>query len=59
MQSIRSGGGPGAAIALRAADDTLLARVTGRAVAALDLTVGAEIYAILKATTVAPSSIGR
>ena len=58
ITSIRQGGGPGAAIALRAGDDTLLARVTSRAVAALNLAEGAEIYAILKATTVAPSSIG-
>ncbi len=59
IQSIRQGDGPGAAIALTAGTDTLLARVTGRAVAALDLQEGAQIYAVLKATTVAPSSIGR
>ena len=53
------GDGPGAAIALTAGDDALLARVTSRAGAALDLREGAQIYAILKATTVAPSSIGR
>lgn len=59
VQNIRQGDGPGAAIALAAGDDTLLARVTSRAVTALDLHEGAQIYAILKATTVAPSSIGR
>ena len=58
VHSIRLGDGPGAAIALRAGDDTLLARVTSRAVAALELTEGAEIFAVLKATTVAPASIG-
>lgn len=59
IRSIRQGDGPGAAIALDAGDDILLARITRRAVAALDLTQGAKIFAVLKATTVAPSSIGR
>lgn len=59
VQSIRQGDGPGAAVALKAGNDTLLARVTRRAVKALELKEGEEIFAILKATTVAPSSIGR
>ncbi|MEP2920488.1 molybdenum ABC transporter ATP-binding protein [Sulfitobacter sp.] len=59
IQNIRQGDGPGAAIALSAGDDTLLARVTRRAVSALSLSEGDQIFAILKATTVAPDSIGR
>lgn len=59
IQNIRQGDGPGAAVALCAGNDRLLARVTRRAVASLSLTEGDKIYAILKATTVAPGSIGR
>lgn len=59
IKSIRQGDGPGAAVALMAGNDRLLARVTGRAVAALALSEGDDIFAILKATTVAPDSIGR
>jgi len=59
IQNIRQGDGPGAAIALSAGDDTLLARVTRRAVSTLSLSEGDQIFAILKATTVAPDSIGR
>ncbi|MCX7567631.1 molybdenum ABC transporter ATP-binding protein [Sulfitobacter sp. F26169L] len=58
IANIRFGSGPGAAIALTAGEDTLLARVTRRAVASLELAEGAEIFAVLKATTVAPESIG-
>jgi molybdate transport system ATP-binding protein len=59
VQSIRMGDGPGAAVALSAGSDTLLARITARAVLSLELTEGSEIFAILKATTVAPASIGQ
>lgn len=59
IADIYPGDGPGAAIALRAGSDRLLARVTARAVAELGLAPGMECYAILKATTVAPGSIGR
>ncbi len=53
------GGGPGAAISLDAAGQRLLARVTARAVKDLDLRPNVEAFAILKATSVAPASIGR
>jgi len=59
IQDIHSGDGPGAAIALKAGDDQLLARVTARAVTDLKLHKGMHCYAILKATSVAPGSIGR
>ena len=39
--------------------DRLLARVTARAVEEMGLTPGMACHAILKATTVAPGSIGR
>ncbi len=59
VEHVHPGDGPGAAIALRAGGDRLLARVTGRAVAEMGLAPGLDCYAILKATTVAPGSIGR
>jgi molybdate transport system ATP-binding protein len=59
VQSIREGDGPGAAIALKTGDNIILARVTRRSVANLELKEGAQIFAIIKATTVSPVSIGR
>jgi molybdate transport system ATP-binding protein len=59
VSAIHPGDGPGAAIALQAGSDRLLARVTARAVSELHLARGLACYAILKATTVAPGSIGR
>ncbi len=59
IEAVHPGDGPGAAIALRAGNDRLLARVTARAVAELRLKPGLHCHAILKATTVAPGSIGR
>lgn len=59
VTTIQHGGGPGAAIALAAGQDRLLARVTSRAVTELGLAPGMDCFAILKATTVAPGSIGR
>ena len=59
VETVHPGDGPGAAIALRAGRDRLLSRVTARDVAELGLTPGMTCYAILKATTVAPGSIGR
>ncbi|MGB7242824.1 MAG: molybdenum ABC transporter ATP-binding protein [Sulfitobacter sp.] len=59
ISAVHPGDGPGAAIALKAGTDQLLARVTARAVTDLDLGPGTKCYAIIKATTVAPGSIGR
>lgn len=59
VDAVHPGDGPGAAIALDAGGDRLLARVTARAVRDLDLRAGMDCYAIIKATTVAPGSIGR
>lgn len=52
------GRGPGVAVGLRAGQDRLLARVTGRSAARLALTPGEQIYAIIKATAVGPQNIG-
>ncbi|MEW9919320.1 molybdenum ABC transporter ATP-binding protein [Marimonas sp. MJW-29] len=59
VETIHPGDGPGAAIGLRAGSDRLLSRITRRAVADLGLRPGMKCYAVLKATSVAPSSIGR
>lgn len=59
IETVQLGEGPGAAIALRAGNAPLLARVTARSVAKMKLEPGMTCYAILKAMTVAPGSIGR
>lgn len=59
VQSIRQGDGPGAIVALAVGADIILARITRRAVEQLQLRATDDIFAILKATTVAPASIGR
>lgn len=59
IEDVHPGDGPGAAIILRAGKDRLLARITRRAVSELGITPGASCYAVLKATSVAPGSIGR
>lgn len=57
VKAIRAGDGPGAAIALDAGGDALLARVTGRAVQSMGLTEGQRLFAVIKATSVAQSAI--
>ena len=57
ITAIRSGDGPGAAIALDAGGEALLARVTGRAVQSMGLAPGQRLFAILKATSVAQDAI--
>ena len=59
VKSIRTGDVPGAAISLDAAGDQLLARVTARAVQDLDLSQGITCFAVIKATSIAATSIGR
>jgi molybdate transport system ATP-binding protein len=57
ITAIRAGDGPGAAIALDAGGDALLARVTARAVTSMGLTPGQRLFAVLKATSVAHTAI--
>ncbi|WP_299611513.1 molybdenum ABC transporter ATP-binding protein [uncultured Tateyamaria sp.] len=57
ITAIRAGDGPGAAIALDAGGDALLARVTGRAVQSMGLSEGQSLFAVIKATSVAQSAI--
>ncbi|SLN48337.1 Sulfate/thiosulfate import ATP-binding protein CysA [Roseovarius litorisediminis] len=58
VEAIHKGGGPGVAIGLRAGKDRLLARITARAAAEMDLKPGKDCFAILKATAVPRGSIG-
>ncbi len=58
IRKVQIGEGPGAAIALEAGGTALLARVTARSARAMGLTPGQRCYAVLKATSVAPFSIG-
>jgi len=57
ITAIRAGDGPGAAIALDAGGDRLLARVTARAIQSMGLSEGQTVFAIVKATSVAQSAI--
>ena len=58
VRSIRMGDGPGALVQLETGGERLLARVTRRSVAALGLTEGLELYAVLKAVSVSRSNLG-
>jgi molybdate transport system ATP-binding protein len=58
VRDIREGGGPGALIRLTAGSETLLARITRRSAAALGLAPGREVYAVLKAVSVAQENVG-
>jgi molybdate transport system ATP-binding protein len=58
ITDIVPGRGPGVAVGLRAGEDQLLARVTKRSAGRMELAVGMQIFAIIKATAVGPEDIG-
>lgn len=58
VASITEGEGPGAAVALVAGEDRLLARITRRSVRTLGLAPGVACHAMLKATSVARRDVG-
>lgn len=58
VTSVSEGEGPGAAVGLLAGEDRLLARLTRRSVRALGLTPGEPVWAMIKATSVAPRDVG-
>ncbi|PJI92729.1 molybdate transport system ATP-binding protein [Yoonia maricola] len=58
ITQVAQGKGPGVAVGLRAGEDQLLARVTRRSALRMELAVGQQIYAIIKATAVGPEDIG-
>jgi molybdate transport system ATP-binding protein len=57
VTKLQSGRGPGVAVGLLSGTDELLARVTRRSAQVLDLSEGSELFAILKATAVAPRDV--
>ena len=58
ITQITPGRGPGVVVGLKAGEDPLLARVTRRSAARMELAVGQKIYAIIKATAVGPENVG-
>ncbi|MGV6804089.1 MAG: molybdenum ABC transporter ATP-binding protein [Ruegeria sp.] len=58
VDTIRSGDGPGAIVSVRTNAGSVLARVTRRSVAALDLQPGKPCYAIVKTVALAPQDVG-
>ncbi|MGY6537155.1 MAG: molybdenum ABC transporter ATP-binding protein [Pararhodobacter sp.] len=58
IADIRPGQGPGALVVLTVGSERLTARVTRRAVAALDLAPGQVCHAVLKSVAVAPEDVG-
>ncbi|MGH1578156.1 molybdenum ABC transporter ATP-binding protein [Planktotalea sp.] len=59
ITEIHHGEGPSVAIALRAGSDRLLARISARALAQMELRKGQKIWAILKANAVPTSAISQ
>ncbi|MBR9893892.1 molybdenum ABC transporter ATP-binding protein [bacterium] len=57
IRALRMGNGPGALVQLDACGNLLLARVTQRSVSALGLRDGQEVFAVLKAVSVAKGAI--
>lgn len=58
ISEIRSGEGPGAIAALDTPGGRVLARITRRSAAALELAPGIGVHAIVKTVSVAPADIG-
>ncbi|NVO56426.1 molybdenum ABC transporter ATP-binding protein [Rhodobacteraceae bacterium B1Z28] len=58
VDSIRSGDGPGAIVAVKTPAGIVLARVTRRSVAALDLRPGSPCHAVIKTVALAPQDVG-
>lgn len=58
VSEVRAGDGPGAIVALETAAGRLLARVTSRSVAALELAPGVAAHAVIKTVAVARSDVG-
>ncbi|MCO4848112.1 MAG: molybdenum ABC transporter ATP-binding protein [Yoonia sp.] len=59
VTAIEDGRGPGVVIGLMAGETPLLARITKASLRDMKLSVGADIFAIIKATAVAPEDAGR
>lgn len=58
IAGLQRGDGPGVIVALNAGQTRLFARVTKRSCDAMALSVGEDVFAILKATAIAPGDVG-
>lgn len=58
LHDIRLGDGPGAMVQMDAGGTRLLARLTRRSVTTLNLAAGDQVFAVIKAVSVAPDDIG-
>jgi len=58
VESIRAGDGPGAIVSVKTPAGIVLARVTRRSVAALDLQPGRTCHAVIKTVALAPQDVG-
>ncbi|PTX56942.1 molybdate transport system ATP-binding protein [Litoreibacter ponti] len=58
VTAVHEGQGPGVAVALRAGEDQLVARITRRSARALGLKPGSACYAVIKSVSVAPADMG-
>lgn len=57
IDTIRTGHGPGALVAITTRSGRLLARVTRRSLQTLELSPGTEIYAVIKTVAIAPQDV--
>lgn len=58
VEEVRAGDGPGAIVSLNTPAGRILARITRRSVAALDLVPGRSCHAIVKTVSIAPGDVG-
>lgn len=58
VESIRAGEGPGAIVSVQTPAGIVLARVTRRSVAALNLSAGQSCYVVIKTVALAPQDVG-
>ena len=58
IETLREGEGPGTLVVLRSRAGLILARVTRRSAAALQLAPGVEVHAIVKTVAIAPEDVG-
>lgn len=57
VTQIFDGSGPGVAVALRSGEDRLIARITRRSARLLQLSTGAQVFAVIKSISVAPGNV--
>ena len=58
VAQVLAGKGPGAVLVLESAAGRILARITKRSLAALEISEGSEVYAVVKTVSVAPEDVG-